>query len=324
MSQRFIRGLYIALNSAAGPADAPRSSNKKYPGGRPKLQDGQVVIALSGGAGSMAMLDNLLAAEHIGKGDGKRADKTRGEKDAIWDRGTVVYVEFAGVTGMQDKRDDMEKRVKREGLAFIGVRAEEVFDDALAEKFGGSRHRGGLAVDLAHAGEHYPAKGLLGKLIVDLQFARPSSSTPTDNLTKLRTLLASLPAASRPAILSNILHAILNLAARTLPNVSHLLIGETSTREAQRVISGAAAGRGWSIPLELQPALLMHESDDTLYRLKPIKELAVKEVAIYCHLKGIESMNERRWAGDREVGKGKGKAPSLEMLTERMSRYIQS
>jgi hypothetical protein len=64
----------------------------------------------------------------------------------------------------------------------------------------------------------------------------------------------------------------------------------------------------------------MHEGDDKLYRLKPIKELAVKEVAIYCHLKGIESMNERRWAGDREAGKGKGKAPSLEMLTERMSK----
>lgn len=152
-------------------------------------------------------------------------------------------------------------------------------------------------------------------LMIDLQFTQPSSSTPTSHLDKLKALLSSLPAASRPAVLSNILSAILNLAARTLPNVSHILIGETSTREAQRVISGAAGGRGWSIPLELQPAL--PAGDREVFRLKPMKELAVKEVAIYCHLKGVKTINERKWAGDREAGKGKGKAPSLEMLTER-------
>jgi cytoplasmic tRNA 2-thiolation protein 2 len=220
---------------------------------------------------------------------------------------------------MAERIDEMEGLVKRKGMDFIGVRAEEVFDDALAERFGGTRRAGGLAVDLAHSGRSWPCNWYISpKLMVDLQFSRPSSSNPPDNLSKLQALLASLPAASRPALLSNVLNAILNLAARTLPNVSHMLIGETSTREAQRVISGAAAGRGWSVPLELQPALLLMNEDEKVFRLKPMKELAVKEVAIYCHLKGIRTTNERRWAGDRDVAKGKGKAPSLEMLTERM------
>lgn len=151
VTQRFIRGLYSSIHIAASPADAPRT--RKFPAGRPHPRAGQVVVALSGGAGSMAMLDNLHAAEHIGQGDGKRADKTKGERDPIWDSGTAVYVEFAGVTGMADRREEMERMVKRKGLDFVAVRAEEVFDDALPMRFGGERQVGGLAVDLAHAGE---------------------------------------------------------------------------------------------------------------------------------------------------------------------------
>lgn len=131
-------------------------------------------------------------------------------------------------------------------------------------------------------------------------------------------------------MMSNILTALIQHAATTLGDVSHVLIGETSTREAQRVISGTATGRGWSIPLELAPALgLRHEAGDDSeseaqaakrsFRVKALKDVSLKEAAIYCQLKGVRTVNERRWATEQVGMRGKAKAPSLEMLTERES-----
>jgi cytoplasmic tRNA 2-thiolation protein 2 len=117
--------------------------------------------------------------------------------------------------------------------------------------------------------------------------------------------IAHLPMASRPALLEHILLSLLHRVAAT-ESASHILLGETSTREAQRIIAGTALGRGWALPLELSPLL-----DRGAARLKPMKEITVKEAAVYCHLEGVRTVNERRWAT------GRGKAPSLEALTER-------
>jgi len=134
------------------------------------------------------------------------------------------------------------------------------------------------------------------------------------------TLINSLPSHARPAILSSILHHLLTLTAQTLPNISHLLLGETSTRQAQRIISGTALGRGWTLPLELKGAVpLPNTGGEEILRISPMKEVSVKEAAILCHIRGLESWNWREWD---KLGESKTKASgnlSIEGLTERES-----
>ena len=143
-----------------------------------------------------------------------------------------------------------------------------------------------------------------------------SSSTPLESLQRL---LLSLPSPSRPALFSNILHALLNITASSLPNISHLLSGETSTRQAQRVISATAVGRGWALPLELAASM---DLPGGITRLSPMKDLSLKEAAFACRVRRIETRNARVWgrvAGGegRRDARGKGGAMSIEGLTER-------
>lgn len=109
------------------------------------------------------------------------------------------------------------------------------------------------------------------------------------------------------------------LAAQTLPKIGHLLEGETSTRQAERVIGATAGGRGWALPLELASYLPVEGCD--AMRIKPMKEITVKEAAIYCRIHSLESVNERKWDGTvgepRRDARGKGAFASIEALTER-------
>lgn len=90
----------------------------------------------------MTMLDQVMQAGLVGSGDGARADKTKGEKEVIWDRGTLVYVEFSGVTGMADRSRNMEELAEEKGLGYVGVRAEDVYDPNLDRRLRMSRSEG--------------------------------------------------------------------------------------------------------------------------------------------------------------------------------------
>lgn len=114
----------------------------------------------------------------------------------------------------------------------------------------------------------------------------------------------------------------------TLPDIGVLLEGETSTRQAERVIGATAGGRGWALPLELATRLpLTHSSSSSgtsstpVVRIKPLKDITVKEAAIYCRTSGLETVNERKWDGTvgepRRDARGKGAFASIEALTER-------
>lgn len=100
----------------------------------------------------MSMLDMLSANQMVGKGDGHRPDKTKGEKQLIWDRGSMVYVEFAGVTGMKDRIEEMAQLAKDRGLTFIGLRAEDVYLPDMGGQAGAEGEGRAIAVDLALPG----------------------------------------------------------------------------------------------------------------------------------------------------------------------------
>ncbi|KAL7422824.1 Cytoplasmic tRNA 2-thiolation protein 2 [Cryptotrichosporon argae] len=323
----------------------------------PPPQRGGAVLALSGGAGSSALFDVLSGRAYIGKadsgggvggagdvgglgdgagregepsrastGDAARAGGTGGkayEKTPVWDAGWAVHVDFSGLGGAS-QADRLRGLAEERGWQFLCLRAEDVFDESLGARLGVPTGAA-LAVDLAEAG--FPLS------------ARPAAP-PLD---ALRTLLDSLPLPSRPALLSAILDALVHAAAAALPNITHVLLGETATREAQRVVAGTASGRGWALPLELAVARSVsvnagrptptHTPDDdgqpqparspiTVTRLRPMKDVTVKEAAYYCHLRGIQTVNQRRWdsagagAGAGPLRNARGKAGSIEALTE--------
>lgn len=64
--------------------------------GRPPRQAGDAVIGLSGGAGSMSLLDVLVGKGYVGLRE-ESAVLGRGEKRATWAKVWGVHVDFSGV-----------------------------------------------------------------------------------------------------------------------------------------------------------------------------------------------------------------------------------
>jgi len=127
---------------------------------RPGKADGNALIAISGGAGSTALLDLLTDADsnYVGKRDAELVERKRGAKEPIWERGTVVYVEFCGVVeGGQDRTEDMRAMAEGRRMDFVGLRAEDVFDPELGAKLGRAVHKGQVFADLSHPGKLQPA-----------------------------------------------------------------------------------------------------------------------------------------------------------------------
>lgn len=169
---RFTKQLYPPLHPWG---DLPKAHNARnlY---RPKRQSGTVLIAMSGGAGSMAMLDMLHRGGYIGRQgeDTKFADKTKGEKDVVWENGVVVHVDCSSVvegeagkvldlgTGanaadLRDRRDWIRSLAEERGLGFLGLKAEDVFDPTLSSRLrgrGGQSDIAGFKVDLSDSGKH--------------------------------------------------------------------------------------------------------------------------------------------------------------------------
>lgn len=151
-----------------------------------------------------------------------------------------------------------------------------------------------------------------------------SSESPHDQLLRA---MSDLPPASYPHMLCQLRDSLLATAALHLPNVSYLLNAETSTRQAQSIIGSAAIGAGWRLPLDLSA---VYDIDGESYapssssltarqiiRIKPLKDVTIKEAAYYCHIKRMQTVNWRRW--DTFVAGGKREKPgvrSLERLTE--------
>lgn len=102
------------------------------------------------------MLEMLCRGGYIGNGEEFVADKTKGEKEVVWKRGFVVYIEFCSVVGGEDRMEMMRGLVGERGMDFVGLRAEDVYDPGLRRRLsglGGDEEKGQrLAVDLKHPG----------------------------------------------------------------------------------------------------------------------------------------------------------------------------
>ena len=104
----------------------------------------------------MAMLDMVCRGAHVGKGDGAVIDKTKGEKETVWNRGVVVFVDFSGVVGGEEQMETMRSLAEERDLEFVGLRAEDVFDAGVGSRLSGrEEHQSrpdGMTVDLRDPG----------------------------------------------------------------------------------------------------------------------------------------------------------------------------
>ncbi|WWC68416.1 uncharacterized protein I206_102343 [Kwoniella pini CBS 10737] len=321
---RFIRTLHPILKTEAAlnlkEKDKKQSRIALNQGGtRPDTTNGSILIGLSGGSSSISLLNMLIEREYIGKGDDKKIDRTKGEKQPVWNKGYIIHVDFSDLiddSNSQDRSDILKQWVesKENELVWIGLKAYDVYDANLKNKIrkivGLSEEKefesSGIAVDLKNP--DLP--------IFPIASSSSSTSTPLD---QLRSILATLPPASRPSLLSSILNSLITVTSDIIPNVSHVLLGETSTRQAQRLISGTALGKGYTLPLELA---VTNKPYSKYTILKPMKDITIKEVSIYTHLKGLNSIvrNDRKWDYSGPISKkdsrGKDHTRSLESLTE--------
>jgi hypothetical protein len=101
----------------------------------------------------------LHTRDYFGLGDGKVADKTKGERPWVWANSWAVHVDLSNITGTADVTSNVKALAERCGVAFVGVKAEDVFEDSLSEKLGGVKtetDREQLGIILGNPGE---AKG---------------------------------------------------------------------------------------------------------------------------------------------------------------------
>lgn len=167
---RIMRRLYPPLH-AAGPSRINHGLS------RPRQVQGSVLVPVSGGAGSMAVLDVLRRNNFVGDGQGRVANKTTGEKEAIWDQGIILYVEFAAVTGMADRMDDMRRLAEQLSMSFVGVRAEDAF--------AGETGSQGKTMDACGVDLGDPGRSISNCVIVGIE-SLTSSSTLASNLSARR------------------------------------------------------------------------------------------------------------------------------------------
>ncbi|GMK56483.1 hypothetical protein CspeluHIS016_0303230 [Cutaneotrichosporon spelunceum] len=291
---------------------------------RPPPQAGGALLALSGGAGSTALLDYLVERRYLGTAETPRVPP-------VWPTAYAVHVVFPGA----DEKAWLRAMVERRGIKYLSVRAEDVFDPSLGRRIA---REAGVAED---EGDDTPVDAAdnadADADAVDTHTADTvtDSDTTTDtadtaNTARLAALLASLRPASRPTVHAHILDAVLDTVAASL-RVSHLVLGETATREAQRVVAGTAHGRGFSLPLDLvtlspgfsvPPPSSVLETLSTasaasgapvgeaggggaqghrVSRLRGARELTVKEAALYCHARGLQTFNFREGSERRSV-----------------------
>lgn len=132
---RFTKSLHPPLKSPTSSRSAASS------GYRPPAQSGSALIALSTGCGSTTLLDLLLTRRYIGKGDDRVVDKTKGEKEPVWRKGWVCYVDFSSVVGEIERQG--EGQGQREGSRMEEVKKwVEGRENGLGWAFGWAAYSG--------------------------------------------------------------------------------------------------------------------------------------------------------------------------------------
>ncbi|BGP58347.1 Cytoplasmic tRNA 2-thiolation protein 2 [Rhodotorula sphaerocarpa] len=258
-----------------------------------------LVVACSGGPASAALVHlahRALFASGNEEGEGRRGDRYAHAQP--FDRIEVVYVDESAAPGFatEDRTDEVRELVRSisPDLAFTALRLEDVFAPSDSDST--------LPVSIASPDLPLPAaRG------TDPPPPRPSRS-PRDRLRAFLSLAVHTPTAL--ASLQRSLISDLVLAHARALDAEVLLLGETGTRTAVRILAGMSEGRGDSVGEEVAAEYVSRlgtgagpgpgdeeqeqeqEDDDgrPVLVVRPLAQVVAKEVAFYNREMQVESV----------------------------------
>ncbi|KAF8905111.1 hypothetical protein CPB84DRAFT_1677063 [Gymnopilus junonius] len=283
---RFRKSLEPSINATP---DGPRKKALKAVG--------SLVIGLSGGTCSTAMLDLVAKSyfapknEPTGKLKGGK-DHPRNSDKGVWKgKAGISYVEVCGAfPGEKDRTEDIRAVVEsysNSNFEFLPLRLEDSFDSNWWKSVGG---------DLSTSAQS------LARL--DLHLV--NSSSESSPLQALRTYLSSLPTQTAFYSAVQMLVRLLLLHTSASRDASHLLLGTSLTSLSVNLISGIAQGSGYQVTEEGKEEWNPRPEHGMPLRIvRPLRDVGMKECTIWdwwCKLKIVGEPRSLYSGGKNAIG----------------------
>lgn len=189
---------------------------------------------------------------------------------------------------MRDRTDDVRRIVERyDDLEFVPLRIEDAFDESWWESVGGK-----------------PAKGQLGVDVTNEDLILSPCSRNGTPLSALCNYLSSLPAPTAIPSTLQTLTRLLLLHTALSTHSSHLALGTCLTSLSISLVSLVAQGGGFNLKEEVQeewsPDSLSRSKGRSVRVVRPLKDIVMKECAMYAWWKGLEIVGQETWPGARQ------------------------
>ncbi|KAG1681371.1 hypothetical protein FOA52_007419 [Chlamydomonas sp. UWO 241] len=136
-------------------------------------------------------------------------------------------------------------------------------------------------------GSQQGATGLQQDATGPQQDATGPQQGATGRADRLRSLLqAATDPTGREDLEAHLLNMMLQSVAATHA-CNKIVLGDTATSLAARVVAEAAKGRGYALPGNLQLLDARHATDGGASLLRPLRDVSTKEVALLCRARGV-------------------------------------
>lgn len=283
----------------------PTSSSKF--GNARKTRSGRVLLGLSGGPNSRALLRMLK--EHLLPPPGYDAKKGKPHEVFAVD---VVYIDDCALQPSAESRTEEVRQIVEDeggesvGLYFIPLRIEDVFEDGRATTCtAGFKQTRSISNSSTQISSLVALQNLFSTL-------RPEKVP--------RTALANARSRAEDMHRLLLIHLLRREAEKR--QVSCLLTGENATRRAIRTIEGIGRGQGHKMPMEEGPIRFRD-----VYVLKPLSDVTSKEVTFYLRSNNIKSLIPddlivSELLADQDAG-GSGNKASIGRLTESLINLLE-
>lgn len=283
----------------------PTASSKF--GNASKSKSGRVLLGLSGGPNSRALLRMLR--EHLLPPPGYDARKGKPHEVFAVD---VVYIDDSALQpGGGSRTEEVRQLVEEEGgesvgFKFIPLRIEDVFEEG--------------KVTMCTAG-FKQARSISDNTVAISSLDALKNLFSTIRPDKVpRTALAN--ARSRAEDMHRLLIAHLLRREAERRETSCLLTGENATRRAIRTIEGLGRGQGHKMPMEEGPIRFRD-----VYMLKPLSDVTSKEVTFYLRTNNVSSLIPDDLIVSEllaeQDGSGSGNKASIGRLTESLINLLE-
>ncbi|KDR76276.1 hypothetical protein GALMADRAFT_225964 [Galerina marginata CBS 339.88] len=283
---RFRKSLEPSVNAIP---DGPRRKALKA--------SGSILIGLSGGTSSTAMLDLVAKTYFSPRSDEDTDGKLKGGKEhprnadkGVWKgKPGVCYVEVCGAfPGQKDRTNEIRATVETysdSNFDFIPIRLEDSFDPNWWRNVGG----GDLAVSARS----------LGLNLSDGDLFLNNSTPESSPLASLKAYLSSLPTQTAFFSAIQILIRLLLLHTAASRSASHLVLGTSLTSLSVNLISGIAQGAGFAVGEEAKEEWSPRPKRGVTVRvIRPLRDVGMKECAIWDWWCGLRVVGDSRSLND--------------------------